>query len=136
MSAIPAISSTTSASSIRNDYLKLLAAQLSNQNPMEPMDNHDMTLQMAALAELEQMENVNSSFSTLLQNFGMVQAGELIGKEVTFFPIGGDGMPSTESVSGVVTEAKLVDGDAKVVVNAHTVSLGEIVAIKEVTQPT
>ncbi len=119
--------SAVSAQSISNDYLQLLSAQLSNQDPLEPMDNSDMTAQMAALAELEQMENLNSKFSTLLNNFNMAEGATFIGKEISYFPEGQD-----TAVSGVVSEVKIVDSEPKLVVGANTVALDEVISVKEV----
>jgi flagellar basal-body rod modification protein FlgD len=127
--AVSAIGQTASADSIRNDYLKLLATQLSNQNPLEPMDNHDMTLQMAALAELEQMENISNTFQKLLRSYDMVESSKLIGKKVTFFPKDSHGVADDTSVTGIVTDVNVVDSEVKVRVNGHNVAIDEIVNI-------
>ncbi|MBS3820295.1 MAG: hypothetical protein GVY16_04885 [Planctomycetes bacterium] len=127
--AVSAIGATASADSIRNDYLKLLSAQLSNQNPLEPMDNHDMTLQMAALAELEQMENIGHTFQKLLRSYDMVEGSKLIGKKVTFFPKDSHGVTDDTSVTGIVTDVNVVDSEVTVRVNGHDVAIDEIVNI-------
>lgn len=115
-----------SSESIRDDYLKLLAAQLSHQDPMEPMSNSDMTAQMAALAELEQMENLNINFSSMLHNFNLAEGAAFIGKEISYFPEGQD-----TAVQGIVTEVKIVDSQPKLVVGSDTVALDEVISVKE-----
>ncbi len=126
---ISAIGESVTADSIRDDYLKLLATQLSNQNPLEPMDNHDMTLQMAALAELEQMENIGHTFQKLLRSYDMVEGSKLIGKKATFFPKDSRGVESETSVTGIVTDVSIVDSEVKLRINGHDVAIDEIVNI-------
>ncbi len=86
------IQAVTGASDIRTDFLNLLVAQLKNQDPTQPMDNQQMTTQMASLAQLEQLENqsnqlgqLQSAFDLALQTAQVQQASELVGKKVTFF---------------------------------------------------
>ena len=59
----------------QEEFLKLLAAQLANQDPMEPVSDTDFIAQMAQFSSLEQMQEMNSSFST-------TKAYSLIGKNV------------------------------------------------------
>ena len=95
-----------SSSDIRTDYLTLLVAQLQNQNPLEPMDNDQMTAQLAQLSQLEQMENISNSFSVAMSDQHRTQAVELIGKEITFF------IPnSTEPITGTVEKVDFTSGE-------------------------
>ncbi len=125
MSGITGVTSASSQS-IRDDYLKLLSAQLSHQDPLEPMNNSDMTAQMAALAELEQMENLNINFSSLLHNFNLAEGAAFIGKEISYFPEGQD-----TAVSGIVSQVNIVDGEPKLQVGADTVALDEVISVQE-----
>lgn len=94
-----------SASNIQMDYMKLLVAQLQNQNPLEPLDNNQMASQLALFSQLEQLESLNSSFEKVLVNTKMSYANSLVGKPVGFFSPE-DGTP----VSGVVEEV-VIDGE-------------------------
>nr|WP_277998884.1 flagellar hook capping FlgD N-terminal domain-containing protein [Moorella sulfitireducens] len=77
----------------KNDFLKLLAAQLSNQDPLNPMSDTEFIAQMAQFTALEQMYNLNESFNLLRQDLQqsmmlqvesmMLQAVSMMGKEVT-----------------------------------------------------
>ncbi len=95
------LNSTTPASSdIRTDFMRLMVAQLQNQNPLEPMSNTDMTAQLAQLSQLEQMENMSSTFRQVLAASQKSQAAGMIGKYVRFIPEGSD-KPIEARVRGI-----------------------------------
>jgi flagellar basal-body rod modification protein FlgD len=77
--------SATTSSSIRMDYMKLLVAQLQNQNPLEPLDNNEMASQLTQFSQLEQLESMNTNFAKVLASVERTYANSLIGKEVSFF---------------------------------------------------
>ena len=93
-----AIGST--ASSIQADYLNLLAVQLQNQDPMNPLDNNQMASQLAQLSQLQQMENMSSTFQKVLASQQMTQATGMLGKTVVY-TISGDSTLRTGQVSRV-----------------------------------
>ena len=49
----------------KDDFLKLLIAQLSAQDPLDPMGAQDFSAQLAQFSGLEQMTNVNSNLEIL-----------------------------------------------------------------------
>ncbi len=79
------VSPTISATSIQMDYMKLLIAQLQNQNPLEPLDNNEMASQLAQFSQLQQLESMNSSFSEVLSLTNRSYANSLLGRNVTFY---------------------------------------------------
>ena len=55
-----------SASDIRKDeFLKLLVAQLQNQDPMNPVDNQQFLAQLATFSSLEQLISINNGIADL-----------------------------------------------------------------------
>jgi flagellar basal-body rod modification protein FlgD len=50
----------------KDAFLKILMAQIQNQNPLDPMDSKEMTAQMAQFSSLEQLVNMN----TKMDKFG------------------------------------------------------------------
>ncbi len=69
----------------KDDFLRLLVAQLSAQDPLNPMEATEFTAQLAQFSALEQMTNVNSTLEDLLkaqQAMGNASMINLIGKQV------------------------------------------------------
>lgn len=60
--------STTDAAASQDRFLKLFVAQLNNQDPMNPMDNAQMTSQMAQISTVSGLESVNQSIKALSDN--------------------------------------------------------------------
>ncbi len=69
----------------RDDFVKMFLAQLKNQDPLNPMDNKDMSAQLAQFSSLEQLFNVNTNLSALTdiqnQNTELLSLN-YIGKEI------------------------------------------------------
>ncbi len=79
----------------KDDFLKLLMAQLTHQDPMEPMDNSQFIAQMAQFSSLEQMYNVSNGFNKMASIMQSNEAAGTLGKVVELDVEG-------EQVSGVV----------------------------------
>lgn len=81
-------SSGTDTSTVGADtdkFMTLLVAQLQNQDPLNPMDNAQMTSQLAQLQTVTGINNLNttlSSLSTSFQSSQAMQATSLIGHGV------------------------------------------------------
>ena len=65
-------------------FLKLLVAQLNNQDPLNPMDNAQMTTQMAQINTVSGIQELNATLKGMATQFGSMQALQgtsLIGRE-------------------------------------------------------
>ncbi len=125
-----AVGTTASASSIQMDYMKLLVAQLQNQNPLEPLDNKDMAAQLAQFSQLQQMETLNGSFSRVLESVQRSYASSLIGKEVSFKGLAPDG--ATETKTGQVEEVSIEDdGSIVLTIDSERVNLTDVTSIRD-----
>jgi flagellar basal-body rod modification protein FlgD len=123
------VSTINTASDIQLDYMKLLVAQLQNQNPLEPMDNNQMASQLTQFSQLQQLEAMNSSFEEVLVNAERTYANSLIGKEVQFNIETQTG--DVETTSGVVEQVlNNVEGEIVLSVGNYAVGIGEIISVK------
>lgn len=66
-------------------FLKLLMAQLGNQDPMSPMEDREFISQMAQFSSLEQMQTISKQLDSVLVDRHMASISEfsnMIGKTV------------------------------------------------------
>lgn len=66
----------------KNAFLKILMAQLSNQDPMNSQDTSQSIAQMAQFSALEQAQNTNTSMEKLLVSTRITEGSLMIGKNV------------------------------------------------------
>ncbi len=117
-------SSTDKASADLNydSFLKLLVAQMKNQDPTEPMDSTQQIAQLATFSQVEQTIKTNTNLESLLQRTSLSEANAVIGKTVT----SADG-----KTTGVVKEVKLYsDGIIAVLDTGKELVVGPGVTVK------
>lgn len=66
----------------KDDFLKILMTQMTNQDPTEPLDNTQFVAQMAQFSSLEQMLNMNTNFEKIAAMVSSSQAENLLGRTV------------------------------------------------------
>lgn len=69
----------------KDAFFKLMLAQVKNQDPMDPLKNHEMAAQLAQFSSLEQMSNMNETLKVMQRGQGegtQFQALDLMGKMV------------------------------------------------------
>jgi flagellar basal-body rod modification protein FlgD len=79
------VTSTSSAEDTQNQFLTLLVAQLKNQDPLNPVDNAEMTSELAQMSTVSGIEKLNTTLNSLVDSLGdtqAMQASEMIGKTV------------------------------------------------------
>src|SRR3954447_20696836 len=86
----------------KDDFLKLLVAQLQHQDPMNPTDNNEFMSQMTSYSTLEQVTNLAKSNAEMASTLTMGQSLGLLGKTVTY--VGADKVAHTGVVEKVVTD--------------------------------
>ena len=134
------VSSIASASQIQMDYMKLLITQLQNQNPLEPMNNQEMSSQLAQFSQLSQLESVNTKLDQANENFGNIlydvqrtYADSLIGKKVSYYKENEDG--EIAMTSGIVDKTAYdnVNKDYLLLVGQDAVEVNDIVLVENHT---
>ncbi|MEY4428859.1 MAG: hypothetical protein RLZZ182_1548 [Pseudomonadota bacterium] len=76
---------TTEMNEASDRFLKLLVTQMQNQDPMNPMDNAQVTSQMAQINTVTGIEKLNTTLGTMSSNFTqmqMLQGVALVGHQV------------------------------------------------------
>src|SRR3984957_20631959 len=76
-------------------FLQLLTTQLSNQDPLSPMDDTQSISQLAQFSALQASDNLQTSFANFQSNFAVLQSAGLVGKNVTVNTTDGNGNSST-----------------------------------------
>jgi flagellar basal-body rod modification protein FlgD len=97
-------------SSTEDRFLKLLTTQLKNQDPMNPLDNAQMTSQLAQISTVSGIEKLNATLQTLLQgsqDSQTTQAAGLVGHAV-MVPGNALVLSSTTSSSGTTSSPAAV----------------------------
>ena len=83
-SAASSITATSDAASA-DRFLKLLVAQMQNQDPLNPLDNAQVTSQMAQINTVNGIEKLNNTVKDLSGHFVQMQAlqgAALVGHDV------------------------------------------------------
>jgi flagellar basal-body rod modification protein FlgD len=102
-------------------FLKLLVAQMKNQDPTNPMDSTQYMAQLASFSQVEQSVQINQKLDQMLQSSTLSQADAIIGRTVT----SADG-----KISGKVVEVRLFsDGIVAVLEGGKEVVMGAGVKI-------
>jgi flagellar basal-body rod modification protein FlgD len=111
----------------KNAFLKLLVAQLKNQDPMKPMEDKEFIAQLAQFSSLETLQSLQQRMDSMIASQAVDQASGLIGKHVTAEVASVNG--GTETVSGAVTEVRVVAGVPKLLIGDREVYLGEVTKV-------
>src|SRR5690606_19283597 len=105
----------------RTQFLELMIAQMSHQDPLDPAKNEEFVAQLAQFSTLEGIENLNRSFETValaMQTSMATQAASLVGRNVVAptnaASLGGEG--------GVVGSIELPTAATGVIVDITTES--------------
>jgi flagellar basal-body rod modification protein FlgD len=93
-----ALTQATNSQLGKDTFLKLLAAQLQNQNPLNPTDDQQFLAQMAQMSEVEQVTNLAQGQQEATRSQQMTEAVGLIGHTVSWLDANGTQSAVVESV--------------------------------------
>ncbi|MCK1393041.1 flagellar hook assembly protein FlgD [Bradyrhizobium sp. 1] len=117
--------STPSTGVDYNTFLKLLIAEMKNQDPTNPMDTSQYMSQFAQMSSVEQAMQTNTKLDSLLSSQSLSQADGLIGKTVSFTDSTGatfTGKVTSVSINSDGSVATLQDGTKVAVGPGLTIS--------------
>jgi flagellar basal-body rod modification protein FlgD len=86
MSTVTGVTSGTTNSTQTNksvlgkdDFLKMLIAQLKNQDPLNPLDGTNFAAQLAQFSSLEQLQNMNTHLTALTSSLSSTSNSQMVG---------------------------------------------------------
>lgn len=108
-------SAAAAATEASDRFLKLLVTQMQNQDPLNPMDNAQVTTQMAQISTVSGIDKLNTTVSGLNGQFLQMQAlqgASLVGRDVwiegTKLQVGADGKgEAAYNLSGAADKVKV-----------------------------
>jgi len=112
-----------SKSLTQNDFLKLLVAQMTQQDPLNPKSDVEMIPQMVSFTQLEQSKSMQSDIASLRSQQEILQANSLLGRTVEIQD------ESKAKVTGLVTAVQMEAGTPKLVVNGTRYDLSNLLSI-------
>ncbi|MUG87620.1 flagellar hook capping protein [Paenibacillus timonensis] len=127
----------------KDAFLKLMMAQMQNQDPLSPMDNTQMVAQMAQFSSVEQLTNISEQLSNLGRSLG--NDSGLIGKQVTWVTstktgnydvATGQSEVVVEKESGIVDSIIVRDGVHYVKVGDKEVKISDIEQVGDPAEET
>jgi flagellar basal-body rod modification protein FlgD len=131
LTAVPRASETHSSpqepSSLKIDrdaFLRLLLAQIRNQDPLSPIQGEEFLSQLAQLTTLEQMWKMNESLQTFMTQEQLLQASALIGRTVQAMDEAG------RFVEGIVQGVRVRSGVITLDLGDHEILLSQITSVR------
>ncbi|AOG11093.1 MULTISPECIES: flagellar hook assembly protein FlgD [unclassified Agrobacterium] len=109
-----------------DSFLKLLIAQMKNQDPTNPMDATEQISQLATFSQVEQTIQTNSNLETLITGNALSNASSYIGKTIT---------SADEKTTGVIASVR-VYSDTMVATTAEGKEIPITVGVRVGTKPT
>ena len=105
-------------------FLKLLVAQMQNQDPTAPQDSGQMMAQLASFSQVSQLQQLTASTSALTLGQDFASAVALIGRNVTYTKADGS------QTSGIVSGVKSDPQGALLQIGTDAIHTGAIVQVQ------
>lgn len=109
----------------QKDFLQLLVAQMTSQDPLNPKSDIEMIPQMVSFSTLAQSQSMQQDIAKLRSEQELLQANSLLGRTVQI-------QDGDSAISGKVDSVSMQEGTPKLVVNGHSYDLSQLLNI---TQP-
>jgi len=110
----PAATATSTAQAAQDRFMTLLVTQMKNQDPLNPMDNSQMTSQLAQLSTVSGIDTLNTTLQSLMgsyQSSQTLQATSMIGHNVL---APGNGITLSKGTGAFGVNMSTAAGDVKV----------------------
>jgi flagellar basal-body rod modification protein FlgD len=111
----------------KDEFLKILVAQIRHQDPMKPLEDKEFIAQMAQFTSVEQLINMSNELKSLKNSLGFTAT--LIGKSIEWESASVDGSSGVIK-NGIVNSISIKNGESFAVVDGEDVSMGRILTVK------
>jgi len=103
-----------------DSFLRLLIAELQNQDPMSPMENSEILQQVSQIREIQSNQQMIQTLESLTLGENMSTATSLLGQNIIGLT------DQSEFVNGRVDRITVEDGVPKLHIGEHTIGLNNI----------
>ncbi len=110
---------TSTADELGDRFMTLLVTQMQNQDPLNPMDNAELTSQLAQINQVKGMDSLNSTLEKLLGSYSdslAMQSSSMVGKNVlaagNSLPLGANGAMAGLKLDADADQVNIIISDA------------------------
>lgn len=115
---------TASSSLDADQFMQILMAQLTHQDPLEPMNNAEMMSQFSQLNSLQELRSIHTTMDQVSASNQVTYLASLIGKNVKVNRP--DGKVLEGIVEGVITEKD----NPQLQIGSETVPMSDVIEIR------
>jgi flagellar basal-body rod modification protein FlgD len=123
------LAAATQKTLTQDDFLKLLIAQMTSQDPMNPVSNQDFMAQMAQFSTLEQTRTLGADIAAMRGDQQILQANALLGQTVELQ------VDDDTTTRGVVSAVRLSGETPQIVVGGTAYDLSQVLSIQPTAPP-
>lgn len=106
----------------QQDFLKLLVAQMTSQDPLNPKTDLEMIPQLVSFSTLAQSQSMQSDIASLRSQQQVLQANSLLGRTVQLTD------DDDKPITGVVDAVLMKEGTPQIVVNGKGYDLSSVLS--------
>ena len=107
-----------------SQFMEMLMAQLTHQNPLEPMNNAEMMSQFSQLNSLQELRDIHTAMDKLSASNQVIYLASLIGKTVKV------NRPNGNVLEGVVEEVITEKDNPQLQIGTEKVSVNDVIEVK------
>jgi flagellar basal-body rod modification protein FlgD len=109
-------------------FLRLLVAEMQNQDPMNPMDDTQIVQQVSQIDQIQASQKLTDTLKSVALGQSVATASNLIGQTVTGLDEEGD------SITGAVASVSIADGKTTLNVGEHQITLNNVTQLGTAAQ--
>src|ERR1035437_10221494 len=111
------------------DFLKLMVAQLSSQDPMNPVSSTDFAAQLAHFSTLQATQTMQTGVASVQSGLAGLEANSLLGATVSLQTAAG------QNVTGVVSSVQYQSGAPSIMINGQAYDPSLVTSVSQAQTP-